>query len=308
MKIKLTQNDRVFFDSLSHSYLLDGEVLLPGVTELMRKYHLGADYSGIPEATLKKAAKEGTALHDEIEKYESGDAILITPFIQQYQKLGLRCIATEYLVSDNATVASKIDGVYYGKDKNGVILVDFKFTQKYHRAALEAQLSIYKYLFELQNPKLHVEALYCLWGEKKTRTVKEFIPVSDLGAEWVADLLSCEKDGRVFIDPRETPQAALALTEAEISDVVAKAAKVEELKAAVKEIEAALKGYYDRVRDYMLEHNLEEMEADGGVFKLKKSYTQTRIDTELLKKKWGNAYRECSKTTTVGASVSFKKS
>lgn len=308
MKIKLTQNDRVFFDSLSHSYLLDGEVLLPGVTELMRKYHLGADYSGIPEATLKKAAKEGTALHDEIEKYESGDAILITPFIQQYQKLGLRCIATEYLVSDNATVASKIDGVYYGKEKNGVILVDFKFTQKYHRAALEAQLSIYKYLFELQNPKLHVEALYCLWGEKKTRTVKEFIPVSDLGAEWVADLLSCEKDGRVFIDPRETPQAALALTEAEISDVVAKAAKVEELKAAVKEIEAALKGYYDRVRDYILEHNLEEMEADGGVFKLKKSYTQTRIDTELLKKKWGNAYRECSKTTTVSASVSFKKS
>lgn len=308
MKIKLTQNDRVFFEPLSHTYLLDGEVLLPGVTELMKKYHLGADYSGIKEATLKKAAEEGTALHDEIEKYESGDAILITPFIQQYQKLGLRCIATEYLVSDNATVASKIDGVYYGKEKNGVILVDFKFTQKYHRAALEAQLSIYKALFEQQNPALHVEALYCLWGDKKTRTVKELIPVADLGPEWVAELLSCEKDGRVFIDPREAPQAALALTEAEISDVVAKAAKVEELKAAVKEIEAALKGYYDRVRDYMLEHNLEEMEADGGVFKLKKSYTQTRIDTDLLKKKWGNAYRECSKTTTVAASVSFKKS
>ncbi|MBQ6959225.1 MAG: hypothetical protein IJP77_11785 [Bacteroidales bacterium] len=308
MKIKLTQNDRVFFDSLSHSYLLDGEVLLPGVTELMRKYHLGADYSGIPEATLKKAAKEGTALHEEIEKYESGDAILITPFIQQYQKLGLRCIATEYLVSDNETVASKIDGVYYGKEKNGVILVDFKFTQKYHRAALEAQLSIYKYLFELQNPKLHVEALYCLWGEKKTRTVKEFIPVSDLGAEWVADLLSCEKDGRVFIDPRETPQAALALTEAEISDVVAKAAKVEELKAAVKEIEAALKGYYDRVRDYMLEHNLEEMEADGGVFKLKKAYERTSIDTDAVKRIAPELYTQCSKTTTVAASVSFKKS
>lgn len=308
MKIKLTQNDRVFFDSLSHSYLLDGEVLLPGVTELMRKYHLGADYSGIPEATLKKAAKEGTALHEEIEKYESGDAILITPFIQQYQKLGLRCIATEYLVSDNETVASKIDGVYYGKEKNGVILVDFKFTQKYHRAALEAQLSIYKYLFELQNPKLHVEALYCLWGEKKTRTVKEFIPVSDLGAEWVADLLSCEKEGRVFIDPRETPQAALALTEAEISDVVAKAAKVEELKAAVKEIEAALKGYYDRVRDYMLEHNLEEMEADGGVFKLKKAYERTSIDTDAVKRIAPELYTQCSKTTTVAASVSFKKS
>ena len=89
---------------------------------------------------------------------------------------------------------------------------------------------------------------------------------------------------------------------------MAKAAKVEELKAAVKEIEAALKGYYDRVRDYMLEHNLEEMEADGGVFKLKKAYERTSIDTDAVKRIAPELYTQCSKTTTVAASVSFKKS
>lgn len=306
--ISLNDNTRVFFEPQSHTYLLDGEVLLPGVTELMRKFNLGADYSGIPESKLRKAAEEGTALHEEIEAYESGMAILITPFIQQYQKLGLRCIATEYLVSDDETVASKIDGVYYGKEKDGVILVDFKFTQKYHRAALEAQLSIYKALFERQNPHLHVEGLYCLWGDKKTRTVKEFIPVADLGSEWVAELLSCERDGRIFIDPREAPNASLALTDREISEVVAKAAKVEELKTAIKEIEAALKGYYDKVRDYMVENNLESLTTDQGEFKLKKAYQRTSIDAEKVKRIAPELYTQCAKTTTVAASVSFKKS
>lgn len=306
--MKLFQNDRVFFDKTSHTYLLDGEEVLMGVTELMKKFHVGADYSGISEATLKKAAAEGTALHEEIEAYEAGEAVLISPFIQEYQKLGLKCIANEYLISDNQTVASQIDGVYEGKEKNGVILVDYKFTSTFHRAAVEAQLSIYKVLFERQNPNLHVQSLYCLWGDKKSRTIKQFIPIQDLGPEWVDELIACEREGRIFIDPRETPEAALVLSGGEIADVVAKATKVDELKAAVKEIEAALKVYYDKVRDYMLANNLEELATDGGTFKLKKAYDRTSIDTEAVKRYAPELYTKCSKTTTVAASVSFKKS
>ena len=305
--MKLTENKRVFFDKTSHTYLLDGEVVLSGVTELMKKFGLSADYSGISQAKLMAAAKEGTALHEEIETYEAGQSVLVSPFIQQYQKLGLRCVACEYLVSDNATVASMIDGVYEGQEKNGVILVDYKFTSKYHREALEAQLSIYRVLFERQNPKLHVEGLYCLWGDKKTRTIKEFIPVKDLGPEWVDELLACEREGRVFIDPRETPGAALVLSEEEVADVVAKASKVDELKAAVKEIEAALKVYYDKVRDYMVANNLETLATGDGEFKVKKSFSRTSIDTEAVKKYAPELYTKCSKTSTVAASVTFKR-
>lgn len=308
MKTKLIQNERVWFDPVSHNYLLDGEEILTGVTSLMKKHGLGADYSGIPEATLRKAAEEGTKIHQEIEDYENGAAILVSPLIQQYQKLGLKCIQTEYLVSDNLAVASSIDGVYEGSGKKRVILVDYKTTQKLHRRALEWQLGIYRVLFELQNPGLKVEACYCLHIDKKKREINGLVPITPVSDDEVQGLLSADSRGEIYIDEQDAPQAALALTEAEISDVVAKAAKVEELKAAVKEIEAALKGYYDRVRDYMLENNLEEMEAEGGVFKLKKAYSRTSIDTDAVKRIAPELYIQCSKTTTVAASVSFKKS
>ena len=306
--VQLNKNERVYFDETSHSYLLDGDTLLMGVTELMKKHGLSADYSGVSEATLRKAAAEGTALHKEIETYESGEAVLISPFIQEYQKLGLKCVATEYLVSDDETVASSIDGVYEADEPDSVILVDYKFTQKYHRHALESQLSIYKTLFERQNPHLKVKALYCLHGDKKERTIKGFYPVKDLGSEWVDELLACEREGRVFVDMSDQPTADIVRSKEEMSDVLAKSAKVSELKLAVKELEAAIKVYYDRVCEYMVEHNLDKLEAEGGVFTLTKAFERSGIDMELLKKKWGNAYRECKTTTQVKASVKFKKS
>lgn len=306
-KINLTKNTNVFFDELSHSYINQNGELLVGVTSLMRKYGLGADYSGIPESTLQKAAEEGTNLHREIESYELGDAVLESPLITQYKALGLKCAAVEYLVSDDSTVASFIDGVYEGSKKDSVILVDFKSTAKIHKQALESQLSIYQVLFERQNPLISVEGLYVLHIDKKARKINGLFPVKFLGAEWVDELLACEKEGRIFIDPRETPEAGLVLSEEEISDVVAKAAKVDELKAAVKEMEAALGAYYDRVRDYMLEHDLEELATDGGAFKLKKAYERTSIDTAAVKRYAPELYVKCSKTSTVAASVTFKR-
>ena len=308
MKTKLIQNERVFFEPQSHTYLLDGSEVLIGVTELMKKHGLSADYSGVPEATLRKAAEEGTKIHQEIEEYENGAAVLISPLIQQYQKLGLKCIQTEYLVSDNLSVASSIDGVYSGSNIRGVILVDYKTTQKLHRRALEWQLGIYRVLFEMQNPGLKVESCYCLHIDKKKREIIGLIPITPVTDDEVQQLLSADSRGEIYIDQEETPEAALVLSDEEISDVVAKAAKVDELKAAVKEIEAALKGYYDKVRDYMLANNLEELATDGGKFKLKKAYETTRIDTEAVKRYAPELYTKCSKTTTVAASVSFKKS
>lgn len=304
-KIKLVQNDRVFFEKQSHTYLLDEEKVLLGVTELMKLHDLGADYKGISKETLENAAAEGTKLHEEIEAYEAGEAILISPFIQQYQKLGLRCVANEYLVSDNETVASKIDGVYEGEN-GGVVLMDYKFTNRYHRSALEAQLSIYKVLFERQNPGLKVEGLLCLWGDKKSLKIKGIIPVKDLGSEWVDELIACEREGRIFIDTRETPEAALVLSDEEIADAVAKAVEIDKLKATTKALEEGLKGYYDKVRDYMVEHDLDTLAAPGGEFKLKKAYSRTAVDSAALKKYAPEIFTKCSKTTTVAASVSFK--
>ncbi len=310
--MELQNNTRVFFEQLSHTYLLDGEKQLIGVTELMKKHGLGADYSGIPEKVLNKAAEEGTALHKEIEDYDNGLSVLRTPLIEEYAKLcaqtGLIFAASEYLVSDNEIVASSIDGVYGLKNgkKNEVVLIDYKSTQKVHTRALSWQLGIYRVFFERQNPSLKVTATYCLHIDKKLRTIKGLVPIEPVSEAEVDALLQAEREGRIYIDEREEPSAELVLTDQDLAAYVVQQEEITRLKDQIKKIEDTLKGLDKRVLDYMLEHNLESMEGGGGVFKVKKAYERATIDTERMKRTNPGLYEMYKKTSTVAASLSFK--
>lgn len=310
--MELQDNTRVFFEPLSHTYLLDGEKPLIGVTELMKKHGLGADYSGIPEKVLNKAAEEGTALHKEIEDYDNGLSVLRTPLIEEYAKLcaqtGLIFVASEYLVSDNEIVASSIDGVYGLKNgkKNEVVLIDYKSTQKVHTRPLQFQLGIYKVLFERQNPDISVVACYCLHLEKKTKSIKGLVPIEPVSEAEVDALLEAERQGIIYIDDKEEPSAELVLTDQELAAYVVQQAEIARLKEQIEKIEEALKGMDNRVKEYMLEHGLEKLEGGGGVFTIKKAYERTTIDAAKLKKIQPGAYDMCKKTTKVSASLSFK--
>lgn len=306
--MQLTEtNDRVFFEPTSHSYLLDGETLLLGVTSLMKKHGLSADYSDISEATLKKAAEEGTAIHKEIQDYENGASVLATDLITDYKKLGLKFLCAEYQVTDFETVASAIDGVYKGKKKNGVILVDYKATQKYHRRALEWQLGIYKVLFENLNPGVVVEGCYCLWIDKKARKIKDFIPVEVVTRPEVESLLEAEKSGLIYVDENDKPGVEVALPEGELSDYVSNAKMIAQLKAQIKAIEEAMKANDAKVLAYMEEHNLTELKADGGTFKRRAASTQIRVDSAKLKENFPAVFAKVAKEIQVKGSISFKE-
>lgn len=304
--MELKHSDRIYFDPTSHSYLLDDEKLLMGVTELMSKHGLGADYGGIKQEVLDRAAAVGTELHREIQDYENGETIFASELINDYKKLGLKFIESEYPVSDYELIASAIDGVYEGSQPDSVILVDFKFTEKYHRRALEWQLGIYKVLFERLNPGKKVEALYCLHGDKKTRRIKGFYPVDGVSAGEVEALLQAERDGLIYVDENAVPDASLVLPEDELQTYVAQAAQIADLKAKIKEIEGAMKFCDERLLAYMADNNLEEMAAPCGVFKRKKAYTQTRVDSAKLQKLFPAVYEKVTKVTEVAASISFK--
>ena len=84
--MELTHYNKVTFDPISHSYLY-GDTLLMGVTGLMKKHSLGADYSDIPEWRLREAAEQGTAIHEEIEQYDDGEAVFASELIDEYRKL-----------------------------------------------------------------------------------------------------------------------------------------------------------------------------------------------------------------------------
>ena len=310
--MELKSNTEVYFEKVSHSYWKKDGTELIGLTSLMRKHSLGADYSGISESTLKAAAAKGTEIHELLQAYDEGTLIVNEPLVEKYRdtiaNMGLKHLRSEFLVSDNEIVATFIDKVYDTGIENTVDLADIKTTQKVHKRALQWQLGVNKVLIEQQCPGIKVRNCFCIWIDKASRKLKDIVPIEPVTDEEVAALLSCEKRGDIFVDAYNIPSADLVLSDEEISDVVAKSAKVEELKAAVKEIEDAIKVYYDKVRDYMVEHDLEELATEGGVFKLKKAYERTTVDSSALRRYAPEILTKCSKTTTVAASVSFKKS
>lgn len=304
--MRLNNNSRIFFDETSHSYLLDDDKILVGVTSLMKKHGLAADYSGIPEAVLRKAADEGTAIHKEIEDYDNGVSVLNTELIDQYRKLGLRHIASEYIVSDNEVAASAIDGVYEGSSPESVILVDYKTTSKVHRRPLEWQLGFYKDFFERQNPGLKVEACYCLHIDKKRKVIIGLVPIDPVGSDEVKAVLDAEREGKIYVDPYQPESASLAITDTELSEYVDKVGLIADLKARIKEAEAFVKECDSRILAYMTENNLEEMTAGNGVVKVKKGYQRKTVDTARLAKDYPQLAAKYEKISEVSPSVVYK--
>ena len=306
--MKLSNNPNVFFSKEVHMYLC-GDKELMGATTLLRKHGLMPDYSGIPEKVLEEAARKGTALHETIEQYDNGESVMLTPFLQEYKKIcqenGLKFVCNELLISDEEVVASMIDGVYLGKEKDSVILVDYKSTLKIHWRSLSWQLSLYRTLFERQFPGIKVESLMVLHLDKKEGKVLGLYPVEPIPESEVDALLLSEKEGRIYIDQHEEPSAELVLNDEELTAYVTQAKEVARLKEQVKKIEEGLKALDKKVLDYMTEHGLESLEGGGGVFKVKKAYERTQIDGAKLKKMSPGMYELCKKTVNVSASLTF---
>ena len=303
--MELYQNKRVFFEPLSHSYLLDGEKILVGVTSVLKKHGLGADYSGIPEAVLRKAAEEGTSIHKEIEDYDNGVSVLNTELIDGYRKLGLKHVASEYIISDNEMVASAIDGVYEGATPHSAILVDYKSTAKVHKRPLEWQLGIYKVFFERQNPDVKVEACYCLHIDKKKREIIGLIPVDPVSENEVDSLMDAERRGEIYVDPHTAESAVTVLTD-DLALYSANISLMAELKAKLKETEAFVKECDKKLVAYMTENNLEEMLVEGGTVKLKKGYQRKAVDTAKLAKDYPQLAAKYEKVSEVSPSIIYK--
>lgn len=305
--MELYHSDRIFFDATSHSYLLDDDTLLMGVTELIKKHNLGGvDYSGINPEVLRKAAEEGTAIHKELQDYENGETIFASELIDEYKKLGLKFVESEYPVSDFEVIASAIDMVYEGSAPDKVILVDIKGTDKYHRRYLEWQLGGYRTEFERLNPGLKVEAMFCLHIDKKKHKIRGFYPVEGVSeAEWDA-LKQAEKDGLIYIDENAVPDITEALTESEAQALAENASRIADLEATLKALKEADDAVRSKLLDYMESNNLTEIVCPGGKFTRKAAYTQTRVDSKALEAKFPAVYAKVLKTTSVKSSISYK--
>lgn len=295
--MRLKKNTAVSFEEISHSYIC-GDRLLCGVTTLMRKHGLAPDYGNISPEVLRRAAERGTAIHQMLEDYDNGKPVVEDENLKAYKKLGLKIHCSEYLVSDNETVASFIDKVY-----EDCSLADVKTTSTVHRRSVAWQLSIYAYLFELQNPRKKVPHIYCI--HVRDGKAKE-IELNRIPNERVEALLLAEKEGRIYQDTEEVSDAEEVLQEQDVLALVSSLDVIASYKAAIKAEEARAEALQGKLYEYMKEHNLDEMGCSLGKFTRKAEYTRTSLDSKKLEKDLPEIYEKYQKTTTVKGSVSFK--
>lgn len=302
----LVKNDRVNFDELTHTYLM-GDTFLTGVTTLMKKHGLSPDYGGIPKDVLKKAADRGTAIHKLLESHDNGFANEETAELKAYKALKLPVIASEYLVSDNRIVASSIDKIIKTEHDNIVDLGDVKTTYTLHRKALSWQLSIYAYLFELQNPAMLVRNLYGIHVRDGKATL---VQVNRISSDAVKELLSCEAEGRKFNAEKWEGMTTTDLTKVfgkkQIKKLMSAENKLLLLSDAVKKAQEAIAQQREQIYAFMAENNLTELICDSGKYKLRRESVREGLDTTKIKADRPDIFAKYKKISQVKGSVSFE--
>lgn len=291
-------HSKVIFNKEGHTYTLDG-VSLQGVTGMLSRQLFPDKYEGVSMDVLAKAAERGTRVHETIELVDDLGVVSELPEAQNYARLikdnGLRHEKTEYLVSDNTHFASCIDKVYR-VNEDTFDLADIKTTYKLDEAYIAWQLSIYAYLFELQNPNARVGRLYGIWlRDDKAKLVE----VARKPAEEVKKLLQCEIEGKQYTsastDVMAVPQQFLALQEQLVA-----------FEKQAKAYEAKKKEFLEGMRKVMLEHGIKKYDNDFLTLTIRADSVRETLDTKAVKEQAPEVYRQFVKTTTVRGGIVLK--
>lgn len=291
-------NSPVIFEELTHKYFLDDREL-SGITSLLDRQGLKTNYDGIPESVLDQAKQYGSLVHQQIEMYDAmGCKNPTTEELAKYQKLkdkhSLKVRANEYLVSDLDWVASSIDVVL-----EDYSLADVKTTSKLDEEYVSWQLSIYAYLFELQNPGKTVPHLFAIWMPKSKKTAK-LVELKRKPTEWCKELIECDKRGEQY----QVPTPSIDVNEIVITqDVVA---QVVELETKIKELNQLRKEMQQGLLEQMKAHNVKSFKCDTLQLIYKEPTTRESIDAKMLQERYPDIYRECLKESQVKESIMIK--
>ena len=251
-----------------HHYML-GLNELTGVTTILKDVIYRDKYTGIDEAVLRNAADRGTAIHEAVQAYMMGVDYELDPYLQPYELdarvawdawtnnpacAGLVAEAVEYLVSDCKEIASKIDVVRQVADGKFAI-ADIKTTYQVDIEYVSWQLSVYKYLFERQNPNSEVVQMQVFWYNRREKMWR-LDDIPDKGTAEVERLLDAWRKGEFWgmPMPADTEYPAPLLN---IGQMYA------EMEQAVKDATAKRDEFRDRMLAAMTDAGIEQVKAEG---------------------------------------------
>lgn len=291
----------VEFNEIEHTYTLNGKELR-GITAIIHEYICPDKYSAVPKRILNNACDRGHDIHSQVQMIVDGFGMAepapeVTALFDWATENKVFFAKSEYLVSDNDTFASCIDIV----DDNGN-LYDIKTWSQNDEEYLSWQLSIYAYLFELQNNR-SAGKLYGVWlrdGKCKVFEVKR------IESDIIKDLLYCAKNGLPF----QNPFKAVLTHDFYSDDKLIKLAEIERqiafLEVQKKELEAKDAELKSGLLELMQKHNVKKWENDILRITLKDESERTAIDSARLKTEQPDIYKQYSKTSKVKASVIIK--
>lgn len=251
----------VVFNEENHTYML-GEKQLQGITGMISRQLFPDKYRDVPAFVLKKAAEKGSLIHNQCQFADTTglppESIEAENYIRMRVNAGYNAFANEYTVSDNEYFASNIDCVWEKDDK--ISLGDIKTTQHLDEEYLSWQLSIYAYLFELQNPLIKVDKLFGIWvrGDKH-----ELVEITRKPDEEVRKLMECEMKGEQYLSNLPVPDPEKSLIPMQLVNTII---GIEEELAGLTEIQ---KGYKEKLKTVMRENGVKSWDAG----RLRVSYT-----------------------------------
>ena len=254
MENKVLNTAPVTFDPIEHRYyrIPDGKELR-GITGILSRRLFKNKYAGVPASILIAAAQRGSDIHDACQQavmfgFEAEGAM---PEVVAYYKLlanaGIKPLDTEYIVSDGIYYSSPIDMV--DEEFN---LYDIKTTYTLDTEYVKWQLSIYAYLFELQNPHLTAGRLY---GVLLRRNKARLVEVERVPVEVISQLLQADVQDIDFT----LPATDVA------TQVPADVARLADMESAIIALKAEIKAYEDRKAEVM--NTLYEQMTGSGVSK-----------------------------------------
>ena len=298
----------VQFNEDGHTYTLNGN-LLQGVTPIIA-WLFPETYQGIPKSVLNQAAAYGSLIHKKCELADSMGIIdedIVRDYMDVMQQKGLKVMLSEYLVSDERNIASSIDKVTEDFD-----LCDLKTTSKVHIPNVTMQLSIYAWLFEMQNPDVKAGELYCIWLPKPQYGQADIIRLHRVSSDISSEIVQMYLCGAEPLQAR----AILAQTGFEFerqkqtgdipevfSDLMDELITIYEAKKQIEEREKAIK---EIVLSQMQKDGADKWGNDLIQFTRKGEYERTSIDTTALKKKMPEVFENFKKVTKVAESITYK--
>ena len=295
----------VIFNREAHTYELNGKYL-SGITDMLHRQLFPNEFDGVPEEAIQQAALYGTSVHESIEAFDSSwtndGTQEVADYIDICHNNALIHERSEYCVTDGENWASNIDKVFR-RDNTTFDIADMKTfgtmtVDKKEKARW--QLSIYAFLFELQNPNATVGKLYIIHLRNKVKAdgsidhIANLIEVDRIPSEVCKKLLGTDLAGGQF----ENPFTKIP------SDIAEQEEEIRYLMQTKKDAEERLNELKTSILSQMEAMSARSWSTETMKLTRKLPSTRTSFDLNRFKGDYPELnYDDYMRTSTVGSSL-----